>query len=913
MQTKAPAVANDHADPAATRADSVHADGNIASFADHRPGATAQRMLHASIGASARMQGQRTQMAAIDASPRMALQRRAAAAFGDADAAAVNKTGLPDHLKSGVESLSGMRMDHVKVHYNSSQPAQLGAFAYARGSDIHVAPGQERHLPHEAWHVVQQARGRVPPTGQVNGAPINDNGSLEREADSMGAQAMRHSSGIVAPLQRVARKTMSLAGGVHQRKGDIGGDTRATARRLAIVGGNLQNALYAVVLPLLGMQPAQDIENALGAAGGVADTRALFTSVARGNGVVRNHAGGLLPATILADGAACQDDALGGLLDLSLAIQLGAGNPLAVPTPVRLGLLGSGRTVPAICAAALAIPALLVDVAGAQALVDHLAAGGSAADATRAAAFAPANAGVLVEALTALRALVGIDGMAGMAQDKVDALLGERAQLTTPTLRGNAVAMTVGAADAGTAVNLLQTHRAFGYVPEFTNYANARGAEAANALVPLRLHAVGANANLARQQANLDQNEEAFNTLSRRERERLGDSAENALVKPRPQVVGIQDFDAAKLKLENKRRDLAQPAVTLIDQQEVLDRANVVNVEGPAEEARVRELHRAYFAGVNFHPDALAALNAAEQDRPLATALVQALVATPAVRPVFLGGGIAVGRIRRLVPQAATLDALIALGVTAPAIRDYGANDNYLALLVVLHGANVPFARINSLAPLLAGFAAYFNDGISRGHLAALLMLDIPTDIAPMLAAAPGPQLTRAALIAGVRARAASAADLTVILTLCDTFGWSQADVTLCLTGQAPGSALAVLRGAVHAAHLVRFNKFAAFGQWLDAIGQLVVEGYVAIAANGGWGRLNGLPLTDERNYNVTLVVGGALVGSFCVHYHPGAHNAGVGNPNASVSHFKPERGGDIRRGYEIAPQSVRNHTQRRP
>jgi hypothetical protein len=133
------------------------------------------------------------------------------------------------------------------------------------------------------------------------------------------------------------------------------------------------------------------------------------------------------------------------------------------------------------------------------------------------------------------------------------------------------------------------------------------------------------------------------------------------------------------------------------------------------------------------------------------------------------------------------------------------------------------------------------------------------------------------------------------------------------LTGQAPGSALAVLRGAVHAAHLVRFNKFAAFGQWLDAIGQLVVEGYVAIAANGGWGRLNGLPLTDERNYNVTRVVGGAVVGSFCVHYHPGAHNAGVGNPNASVSHFKPERGGDIRRGYEIAPQSVRNHTQRRP
>jgi hypothetical protein len=71
-----------------------------------------------------------------------------------------NNTGLPDQLKSGIESLSGLSMDHVRVHYISSQPAQLNALAYAQGSDIHVAPGQERHLPHEAWHVVQQAQGR---------------------------------------------------------------------------------------------------------------------------------------------------------------------------------------------------------------------------------------------------------------------------------------------------------------------------------------------------------------------------------------------------------------------------------------------------------------------------------------------------------------------------------------------------------------------------------------------------------------------------------------------------------------------------------------------------------------------------------------------------------------------------------
>jgi hypothetical protein len=73
-----------------------------------------------------------------------------------------NNTGLPDHLKSGIESLSGLSMDHVRVHYNSSQPAQLNALAYAQGSDNHLAPGQERHLPHEAWHVVQQAQWGCP-------------------------------------------------------------------------------------------------------------------------------------------------------------------------------------------------------------------------------------------------------------------------------------------------------------------------------------------------------------------------------------------------------------------------------------------------------------------------------------------------------------------------------------------------------------------------------------------------------------------------------------------------------------------------------------------------------------------------------------------------------------------------------
>ncbi len=104
-----------------------------------------------------------------------------------------NNTGLPDNLKSGIENLSGYSMDDVKVHFNSSKPAQLNAHAYAQGTSIHVAPGQEKHLPHEAWHVVQQKQGRVKPTMQLKqGVPVNDDAGLEREADVMGERALKN-------------------------------------------------------------------------------------------------------------------------------------------------------------------------------------------------------------------------------------------------------------------------------------------------------------------------------------------------------------------------------------------------------------------------------------------------------------------------------------------------------------------------------------------------------------------------------------------------------------------------------------------------------------------------------------------------------------------------------------------------
>jgi hypothetical protein len=141
-----------------------------------------------------------------------------------------NKTGLPDHLKTGIENLSGMSMDDVQVHYNSSKPAQLQALAYTQGSDIHVGPGQEPHLPHEVWHVVQQKQGRVQPTFQMKrlGVEVNDDPELEREADEMGRN-------LIENRKEVKKDTASQKENI----GDIVQRTKIGKKVGTAVGGSI--------------------------------------------------------------------------------------------------------------------------------------------------------------------------------------------------------------------------------------------------------------------------------------------------------------------------------------------------------------------------------------------------------------------------------------------------------------------------------------------------------------------------------------------------------------------------------------------------------------------------------------------------------------------------------------------------
>ncbi|MDQ1923622.1 eCIS core domain-containing protein [Massilia pseudoviolaceinigra] len=165
---------------------------------------------------SPRQAAQRAAMSALQESPRM--RERAGAVDAMHASARVQaqstRSGLPGGLRAGMESLSGMSLEHVTVHRNSSRPAQFQAHALAQGAQIHLAPGQDAHLAHEAWHVVQQAQGRVPVQADIGGIGVNTDPALEAEADVMGQRALQAPAGAaVAPGaggQRAAAASATL-------------------------------------------------------------------------------------------------------------------------------------------------------------------------------------------------------------------------------------------------------------------------------------------------------------------------------------------------------------------------------------------------------------------------------------------------------------------------------------------------------------------------------------------------------------------------------------------------------------------------------------------------------------------------------------------------------------------------------
>lgn len=119
-----------------------------------------------------------------------------------------NMTGIPAEMKAQYEALSGFSFDDVRVHYNSDRPAQLQALAYTQGNQVYVGAGQEKHLPHELGHVVQQKLGVVKPNIQMEGVPINDEEALEHQADEMGnlQGGLEHGDRTVSSVNHVVQR-----------------------------------------------------------------------------------------------------------------------------------------------------------------------------------------------------------------------------------------------------------------------------------------------------------------------------------------------------------------------------------------------------------------------------------------------------------------------------------------------------------------------------------------------------------------------------------------------------------------------------------------------------------------------------------------------------------------------------------
>jgi hypothetical protein len=159
-----------------------------------------------------------------------------------------NRTGLPLSLKQNLEAASGLDLSDVQVHRNSPQPASLDAEATTQGRQIHLGPGAEPHLAHEAWHVLQQMQGRVASRGELKGININDDVGLEAEADRMGDRLSRPLLHAAAPQTQTSGAVSNGAQQPVQRKVRTGSGTTKVQESDYLKGGSKSSvgAKYSV-------------------------------------------------------------------------------------------------------------------------------------------------------------------------------------------------------------------------------------------------------------------------------------------------------------------------------------------------------------------------------------------------------------------------------------------------------------------------------------------------------------------------------------------------------------------------------------------------------------------------------------------------------------------------------------------
>lgn len=133
---------------------------------------------------------------------------------------------MPAHVQTKMEGALGTSFSAVRIHEGPRSEA-LGAQAFTQGTDIHFAPGHyqpdsqsgQELLGHELTHVVQQQQGRVNASKQAKGVGLNEDASLEAEADELGAKAARGEQ-VAAPGPSTGS---SATGTAVQRKINIEG------------------------------------------------------------------------------------------------------------------------------------------------------------------------------------------------------------------------------------------------------------------------------------------------------------------------------------------------------------------------------------------------------------------------------------------------------------------------------------------------------------------------------------------------------------------------------------------------------------------------------------------------------------------------------------------------------------------
>jgi hypothetical protein len=187
------------------------------------------------------------------------IQRKAEGAPAASPASDGPGSPLAAPVLQRMESAFGADFGGVRVH-EGPQAQSVGALAYTQGSDLHFAPGQYQPdsqagqglIGHELTHVVQQSQGRVAATTQHKGVAVNDDSSLEREADDLGARAAAGeqvmnlgaspSAGGGAPVQR--RIDPSSSGPIQMLQDESvasGGGGGGTATTGTGGGGNSAN------------------------------------------------------------------------------------------------------------------------------------------------------------------------------------------------------------------------------------------------------------------------------------------------------------------------------------------------------------------------------------------------------------------------------------------------------------------------------------------------------------------------------------------------------------------------------------------------------------------------------------------------------------------------------------------------